>query len=220
MGQTDLLDYPKLSQTYYVLLECLAQDHMAFLATLEPQVFLYILASISEGLQALDTMVCTGCCATLDHIVTYLFKKVTNKVWEGKKSRGNSQTSPENDPLVAVIKMRPEILQQMLQTVLNIIMFEDCRNQWSMSRPLLGLILLNEDYFQSLRDQIIQSQPASKQTSMATWFKNLMDGVERNLLTKNRDKFTQNLSVFRRDINDSLKGPNVTTTTVNDMMTS
>ena len=59
--------------------------------------------------------------------------------------------------------MRPEILQQMLQTVLNIIMFEDCRlaleflltlsipvvrNQWSMSRPLLGLILLNEDYFQ------------------------------------------------------------------------
>lgn len=33
----------------------------------------------------------------------------------------------------------------MLQTVLNIIMFEDCRNQWSMSRPLLGLILLNEE---------------------------------------------------------------------------
>ena len=36
-------------------------------------------------------------------------------------------------------------LFQMLQTVLNIIMFEDCRNQWSMSRPLLGLILLNEE---------------------------------------------------------------------------
>jgi len=216
--QTDLLDYPKLSQTYYVLLECLAQDHMAFLATLEPQVFLYILASISEGLQALDTMVCTGCCATLDHIVTYLFKKVTNKV--GKKVRG-SQTSAENDPLVAVIKMRPEILQQMLQTVLNIIMFEDCRNQWSMSRPLLGLILLNEDYFQNLRDQVIASQQADKRAAMMTWFENLMEGIERTLLTKNRDRFTQNLSVFRRDINDSLKGPNVATaTSVNDMMTS
>lgn len=35
-------------------------------------------------------------------------------------------------------------LFQMLSTVLNIIIFEDCRNQWSMSRPLLGLILLNE----------------------------------------------------------------------------
>ena len=34
---------------------------------------------------------------------------------------------------------------QMLQTVLNIIMFEDCRNQWGMSRPLFVLILLNEE---------------------------------------------------------------------------
>ncbi len=51
--QSDLLDYPKLSQTYYVLLECLAQDHISFLATMEPQVFMYILSSISEGLTAL-----------------------------------------------------------------------------------------------------------------------------------------------------------------------
>lgn len=26
-----------------------------------------------------DTMVCTGCCATLDHIVTYLFKQLYQK---------------------------------------------------------------------------------------------------------------------------------------------
>lgn len=36
-----------------MLLECLAQDHMSFLSTLEPHVFLYILSSISEGLTAL-----------------------------------------------------------------------------------------------------------------------------------------------------------------------
>ena len=53
-----------------------------------------------------------------------------------------------------------------------------------------------------------------------TWFDNLMEGIERNLLTKNRDRFTQNLSVFRRDINDGLMGPNVANTpSVNDMMT-
>ena len=102
---------------------------------------------VEEQLVFADTMVCTGCCATLDHIVTYLFKKVTNKggcwtagaqshkEWSlsklmiittyevydvtmsynnvllicsnltvGKKVRG-SQTSAENDPLVAVIKV-------------------------------------------------------------------------------------------------------------------
>ncbi len=70
----------------------------------------------------------------------------------GKVRRG--QVVPENDALVQVMKARPEILQQMLATVLNIIMFEDCRNQWSMSRPLLGLILLNEEHFERLRDQV------------------------------------------------------------------
>lgn len=179
---------------------------MNFLASLEPQVFLYILSSISEGLNALDTMVCTGCCATLDHIVTYLFKWISKST---KKSPGSNAvaTSREGEACLKVLEMHPEILQQMLSTILNIIMFEDCRNQWSMSRPLLGLILLNEEYFTRLRQQIIQSQPLDIQPGMAQWFESLMDGIERNLLTKNRDKFTQNLSVFRRDITENLKGP-------------
>ncbi|KAK9872641.1 hypothetical protein WA026_018776 [Henosepilachna vigintioctopunctata] len=216
--QPDLLDYPKLSQTYYVMLECLAQDHMNFLATLEPHVFLYILSSISEGLTALDTMVCTGCCAILDHIVTFLFKQLTLKAYPNKKSAIG--LTPNSDMFLKVLEMHPEILQQILSTVLNVIMFEDCRNQWSMSRPLLGLILLNEDYFNQMRENILRSQLPDKQTAMAQWFENLMDGIERNLLTKNRDRFTQNLSMFRRDINDSLKGPNISSPSVNDMMTS
>ena len=34
---------------------------------------------LSSNISFLDTMVCTGCCATLDHIVTYLFKQVMMK---------------------------------------------------------------------------------------------------------------------------------------------
>ncbi|KAI8777729.1 exportin-7 isoform X1 [Biomphalaria glabrata] len=208
--QSDLLDYPKLSQNYYGLLECLAQDHMSFISNLEPQVFLYLLSSISEGLTALDTMVCTGCCATLDNIITYLFRRLINK----KKQTPNQV--PDSEAFLCILELHPEILQQMLSTVLNIIMFEDCRNQWSMSRPLLGLILLNEEHFNKLRNNIISSQPAEKQEAMANCFQNLMDGVEHSLLAKNRDRFTQNLSVFRRDINDSLKAPSNSPTT--DMM--
>uniref|UniRef100_A0A4W5MNF4 Exportin 7 n=1 Tax=Hucho hucho TaxID=62062 RepID=A0A4W5MNF4_9TELE len=180
---SDLLDYPKLSQSFYSLLEVLTQDHMNFIASLEPHVVMYILSSISEGLTALDTMVCTGCCSSLDHIVTYLFKQVTT----------------------------------MLSTVLNIIIFEDCRNQWSMSRPLLGLILLNEKYFADLRNSIVNSQPPEKQQAMHLCFENLMEGIERNLLTKNRDRFTQNLSVFRREVNDSMKNSSYGVNS-NDMM--
>ncbi|RXG54554.1 Exportin-7 [Armadillidium vulgare] len=152
------------------------------------------------GCRSSNTMVCTGCCATLDHIVTYLFKALHQK---SKKTSAEL----ENDALVRVMKHQPSILQQMLATVLNIIMFEDCRNQWSMSRPLLPLILLNNEYFHQLRQQIISQQAPDKQNAMSQWFDNLMEGIEPNLLTKNRDKFTQNLSVFRRDINESLKAP-------------
>lgn len=230
--QADLLSFPKLSQTYYVLLESLAQDHMSFLAGLESHVFMFILSSISEGLSALDSMVCTGCCSTLDHIVSYLYKWLTKAYKKvaavsgqslethlmGPVGSGNvsslmfsvgqlSGLSVDAENCIKILKMHPEILQQMLSTILNIMMFEECKNQWSMSRPLLGLILLNEEYFTRLRQNIIQSQTPEKQGSMAQWFDTLMEGIERNLLTKNRDRFTQNLSVFRRDINDSLKMP-------------
>ena len=46
---------------------------------------------------------------------------------------------------------------------------------------------------------------------MMTWSENLIEGIERNLLAKTKDRLTQNLSVFRRVINDSLQGPNVPT---------
>jgi len=179
---SDLLDYPKLSQSYYVLLECLCQDHMAFLSSLEPRVFLYMFASISEGLQALDTMVCTGCCATLDHIVTFTFKQLQQK---GKKKSAHSLSG---EAILQILEMHPEILQQLLATVLNIIMYEDCRNQWSMSRPLLGLVLLNLDYFASLREQMIQNHAPERVPAIRAAFDSLMDGIERNLLTKNRDR--------------------------------
>jgi len=105
-------------------------------------------------------------------------------------------------------------------------MFEDCKNQWSLSRPLLGLILLYEDYFQSLKDNIIRSQPLDKQQTIAQWFDNLMDNVERNLTMKNRDKFSQNLSLFRRDVNETLKQANTNSgilggsSSINDMIVS
>uniref|UniRef100_A0A670ZEC6 Exportin 7 n=1 Tax=Pseudonaja textilis TaxID=8673 RepID=A0A670ZEC6_PSETE len=206
------LDYPKLSQSYYSLLEVLTQDHMNFIASLEPHVIMYILSSISEGLTALDTMVCTGCCSCLDHIVTYLFKQLSRST-----KKRSAPLTQESDRFLHIMQQHPEMIQQMLSTVLNIIIFEDCRNQWSMSRPLLGLILLNEKYFSDLRNGIVNSQPPEKQQAMHLCFENLMEGIERNLLTKNRDRFTQNLSAFRREVNDSMKNSTYGVNS-NDMM--
>eukprot|EP00731_Ephydatia_muelleri_P021099 Em0013g826a len=188
----NLLDFPKVSQAYYGLLEILTQDHMDFISSLQPEVFVYILSSISEGLSAL------GCCSTLDHILSFLFKKLS-------KLNGAPMSPSHSTPFLRILELHPEILQQMLSSIMNTIIFENCRNQWSMSRPLLGLILLNEDYFQKLRDRVVEMQPAERVSVMAACFDNLMEGIERNLQPRNRDNFTKNLSVFRRDVNCSVK---------------
>jgi len=48
-----LQEYPKLSTAYYNLLNCLSQDHVSYLAALEPAAFVYILKSLTKGLAAL-----------------------------------------------------------------------------------------------------------------------------------------------------------------------
>lgn len=108
-----------------------------------------------------------------------------------------------------MVEMHSEILQGILSTLLNLVMSEDCRNQWSMSRPLLVLILLYEDYFgwvawypfkkivdndycipfSSLKESVIRAQPIEKQEFMVQWFNGLMEGIERNLTVKNRERW-------------------------------
>lgn len=48
--------------------------------------------------------------------------------------------------------------------------------------------ILISSSFSQLRESIIRMQPLDKQQPMAQLFETLMDGVERNLLTRNRDK--------------------------------
>lgn len=43
-------------------------------------------------------------------------------------------------------------------------------------------------YNSSLKENIIRAQPLEKQPTLVQWFNNLMDGIERNLLMKNRDR--------------------------------
>ncbi|KAM5298237.1 LOW QUALITY PROTEIN: ran-binding protein 17 [Ctenodactylus gundi] len=202
VSHSDLLQYRKLSQSYYPLLECLTQDHMSFLANLEPPVLLYVLTSISEGLTTLDTVVSSSCCTSLDYIVTYLFKHIAK---EGKKLLQCREATQAGQRLLHFLQQNPDVMQQMMSVLMNTIVFEDCQNQWSVSRPLLGLILLNEKYFSELRASLTNGQPLAKQETLVQCFRNLMEGVEQNLSVKNRDRFTQNLSIFRRDVAEALR---------------
>ncbi|XP_051486940.1 ran-binding protein 17 isoform X8 [Apus apus] len=156
-----------------------------------------------------------SCCASLDYIVTYLFKHLAR---EGKKTLRCREISEDGQRLLQFMQQNPEVLQQMMSILMNTIIFEDCRNQWSVSRPLLGLILLNEKYFSELRATLVASQPENKREVLDQCFRSLMEGVEQNLLVKNRDRFTQNVSVFRRDVAEALRSDAAADPGSSDMM--
>ncbi|XP_051486939.1 ran-binding protein 17 isoform X7 [Apus apus] len=162
-----------------------------------------------------DTIVSSSCCASLDYIVTYLFKHLAR---EGKKTLRCREISEDGQRLLQFMQQNPEVLQQMMSILMNTIIFEDCRNQWSVSRPLLGLILLNEKYFSELRATLVASQPENKREVLDQCFRSLMEGVEQNLLVKNRDRFTQNVSVFRRDVAEALRSDAAADPGSSDMM--
>ncbi|KAK1343550.1 hypothetical protein QTO34_016330, partial [Cnephaeus nilssonii] len=109
VSHSDLLQYRKLSQSYYPLLECLTQDHMSFITNLEPPVLLYVLTSISEGLTTLDTVVSSSCCTSLDYIVTYLFKHIAK---EGKKPLRCREATQAGQRLLLFMQQNPDVLQQ------------------------------------------------------------------------------------------------------------
>jgi len=92
------------------------------------------------------------------------------------------------------------LFPRLLTTLFEVVLFEDCSNQWSLSRPMLTLILVTEPVYGQIRQQVIQNQPAERQAAVSNCLDKLMTDVKRTLDAKNRDKFTQNLTVARHDL--------------------
>ena len=99
----------------------------------------------------------------------------------------------------AHLRQQPHLLPELLRTLFEVVLFEECSNQWSLSRPMLPLILVNEAAYPELRRQIVAGQPAERRAHLAACLEKLMADVGRNLDAKNRDKFTQNLTIVRHE---------------------
>lgn len=88
----------------------------------------------------------------------------------------------------------------MLFFFLKLILVEDCKTQWSVSRPLLGLILLRPHFYETAKEQLTRSLPLHKQMAVRECFAALVVDLDTTLSVQNRDKFTERLSIFKRDV--------------------
>jgi len=186
-----LQSFPKLSRSYFGLLEYFIQEHLQSTKDLPHDAFFYILATLGEGLRSSDVSVASQVCAILDHLCTFIYK---NSI--------KFPTSPQLlHPITRLANERPELLQFLLSSLYSMILYEDSQIQWSVSRPMLPLILLCEKFFSEFNLRLVQCQQADKREWLAKALDELMSEVERKITPKNRDRFTQNVTVFRRDIN-------------------
>jgi hypothetical protein len=91
---------------------------------------------------------------------------------------------------------------QLLTSLLSQLLFEEVKCQWSMSRPLLGLIILNMQggRFEACRTEFINAQPAQfhqalqqvrkgEESVILAYFQSfdrLMEGISLNVSLKNK----------------------------------
>ncbi|PAN23063.1 hypothetical protein PAHAL_4G064400 [Panicum hallii] len=137
-----------------------------------------------------DVLAFRKCASAIDSLAAFYFNNIT---------AGDTPPSPAALNLARHIGEFPSLFPQILRTLFEIILFEDAGNQWSLSRPILSLIMTSEQMFSDLRAHILASQAVDQQQRLSQCFDKLMTDVNRNLEPKNRDRFTQNLTTFRHD---------------------
>ncbi|XP_078152438.1 ARM repeat superfamily protein isoform X2 [Carex rostrata] len=187
---SDVLAYRKLSKAYFAYVEVLFSNHIAFILNLDSSTFMHIASSLESGLKGLDTGIASQCASAIDNLASFYFNNITAA--EGPPSQAALN-------LARHVAECPNLFPEMLKSLFEIVLFEDTGNQWSLSRPMLSMILISEQIYADLRDQILASQPVDQQQRLSACFDKLMADVTMSLESKNRDKFTQNLTVFRHD---------------------
>ncbi|RWW74620.1 hypothetical protein BHE74_00017433 [Ensete ventricosum] len=171
-------------------MEVLFGNHISFILTLDTNTFMHIIASLESGLKGLDAGISSQCASAIDNLASFYFNNITV---------GEMPPSPTTMNLARHVAECPNLFAEILKTLFEIVLFEDCGNQWSLSRPMLSLILISEQVFNDLKVQILASQPSDQVERLSLCFDKLMADVTRSLESKNRDKFTQNLTLFRHE---------------------
>ena len=111
--KSHLLSYPKLTISYFTLIETMSLVQIDFLANLTTPLFGYVLETISEGFLSPETSIQTSCCVFLDTFLSYVFRSVKKK---------NAPAS-----LMANVSKYESLFRQILVNLLNSIIFAECK---------------------------------------------------------------------------------------------
>lgn len=191
----ELLVYPKVAMAYFQFVEVLFRNHLDALVQFDHAVLMQLITALQNGLAALDNTVSSRCAAALDHIATFCFRIGLRKATAAANAIRNH------------IAQEPQLFATLLGLLFNVVLFTNngLTNQWSLGKPILSLMLASDEAFQECRKQLIATQPPENVPKLEASFKKLVHEIRPNLEQANRDRFSQRLNIFRREVMSYLK---------------
>lgn len=216
----ELQSYAKTFKPYYQFLDLTTKSHIRKLCELSHEQLARILANVEEGLCSFEISVSMQCCSIVDNIVTFLVENkplpplangggpgpvdagmgVAGPAGFGQSGPSNASfgqpQSPEQEYTVGFLSNQPEALRKMLNIMFQLVMSGEFGSTWSISRPLLGLILLHQQEFLELKERLILQQLEERKEKLRNFFEDLMQNVEQNIGVRNKDHFTRQLYTF------------------------
>ena len=190
--------YPKITKSFHSLLEVLFRNHSGMLVELDSTIFNFLIGTLHDGLNSVDSSHSTLVATSLDHIFSWTFKL--------SKKRDQNLAYQMIGKHFAEIR---SLLQVIMNTLFNLVVFEQATHHWALARPIFSLMLIDESFFATYKQQLSSTQSPEVQGRLAQSFAELMEGVQPSLEAKNREKFSQNLSLFRSNAIKFLIRPNL-----------
>lgn len=183
-----IMAFPKVAKAHFGLVDTLTMNHTKDVVALEHPKFRRVVESLREGLQSYEVWMSSQCACAIDQLSAFRFKL---------KMKGGDATSAQ---IEAHVRESPDLFSSCLSITFNLIVNVDCTNQWSLSRPLLSLILTNADTFVAIEKKTMEAQAPERRMAVGVAFQKLMADIRPSLDSKNRDLFTSHVTQFRNEL--------------------
>ncbi|KAI9359550.1 armadillo-type protein [Zopfochytrium polystomum] len=180
----DLISLPKLATAYYTVMDIFCKDRLLKMKELDVSVARYIVLSLAEGIRSPNPSICSYACNSVEYMCSYIFQE-------------SMKNKPPQPPLVQIFAANPQFLHLLLARLLEGLFVEE-PNIWSLARPMLPLILLDKEFFDFFVSKLIQGQLVPRQQVLVTAFQDLMENVQYNLNSKNKNAFITQVHTFKR----------------------
>lgn len=198
LDMRELEMYPKISSQIYTALEVVT-SHTEFVISLETTLFGQALRLLAKALYSNIPAIIAQACNSLDKLMSLHLSNLQ----KSQRQKIGAHTQRFLDAGKTHVETHRQLLTSIIIQLFNLIITGE-NVQWTVSRPLLSLILLLPHEFEGVASLIMSSQSADpeKTLKMTEQFKFLTEGIQMNITSNNREKFLSRVTRFQKDVKE------------------